>query len=509
MDQKLHSLIFSAKQISINFGDINVLRNINLNLFSGKAVGIVGENGAGKSTLMKILTGFYKPTSGGLYYKGDFINIANIYEAKNKYKIAIVHQEQQLCLELTVAENIFLGSEIRNKIGGLSSKIINKKSQKILNELGVDFSSKALLKNLTISQRQFVEIAKSLIQNPEIIIFDEATSVLTQKDTEKLYQIVKNLKKQNIAIVWITHRMEEISKICEEILIIKDGKFIVQKPFNKFKNINEIVNLMVGRKLEDRYPAKFDQKLNFQKNFEIKHLNSIHHRNINLKIYGGEIVVIYGLVGAGRTEMAKIIFGTINYTTGTFILNNHNYLPKNPNKAIANKIFYLCEDRKLLGLNINQSINFNINIASLSKAKSFLGFILYSKEKKYSQKFVNLLNIKTHSINQLINNLSGGNQQKVAISKGLNTEAELFILDEPTRGVDVGARKDIYEIISKLKKQQKMLLIISSDLPEVLGIADRVIIFCEGSITANLTGSDINENTIIKHALNINYDSKH
>ncbi|MDQ0514109.1 ribose transport system ATP-binding protein [Mycoplasmoides fastidiosum] len=493
--------ILACENVSISFNNVPVLRNMQIKLYSHQAVAIVGENGAGKSTLTKILTGIYKPELGSIYHKGRIASFHSIKNSKKKFKIAIVHQEQNLCEQLSVAQNIFLGNEKRVN-GFLSSHLTNTAAKHFLELLNADFSETTLVKNLTVSQRQFVEIAKALSEEPEIIIFDEPTSVLTNRDTEKLFEIVTNLKQQGIAVVWITHRMEEIERICEQVLIIKDGNYVVQKPFKAFQGIDEIVNLMVGRELENRYPPKVQTTSSHAQTFEIKNLNSLDNHNINLVLRSGEICCLYGLVGSGRSELAQTIFGAKPYISGDFWLNNQKYLPRSPKFALKNKIFYLSEDRKQFGLNVKKNIEFNINLANLSQIQR-AGFLSAYLSKETANKFIKDLSIKAYAPTQPVDDLSGGNQQKVAIAKGLNTWPELIIFDEPTRGVDVGARKDIYEIINKLKQDNKIVLVISSDLPEVIGIADRVVTFFEGKITNELIGREINESSIIKNALSL------
>ncbi|MGY6172515.1 sugar ABC transporter ATP-binding protein [Candidatus Mycoplasma pogonae] len=507
-NKHLDELIFQLSNINISFGDFKVLKNINLKLYKGKGVALVGENGAGKSTLMKILSGIYQPNNGtmSLCEKNICNHQLNFNSIKDSQSqgIAIIHQEQQLLNNLTVADNIFIGNE-PGKYGFVNHKQQNAAAQKLLDQLNVDFKATDLVENLSLSQKQFIEIAKALSLKPKIMIFDEPTSVLTKKDTVKLYEIVNKLKQQGTSIVWITHRMEEIIKTCEYITIIKNGYYVADGPIANFKDENHIISLMIGADIKERYPQKELVDNNASVSFEVKHLNSEILKDVSFQLRKGEIVGFYALVGAGRTELAQTIIGALPYSSGSFSFNDKKYFPKNIKHSLDEKIYYLSEDRKELGLNLNKAIDFNISLASLQSCflNPNLPLVMKKKIEKKAEKYAEILNIATENIYKNVGDLSGGNQQKVAIAKGLATQPEFIILDEPTRGVDVGARREIYNLIHELKKQAKTIMFISSDIKEMVGIADRVIVMYKGKITAELKGQSINEENILKNALNL------
>lgn len=503
-----YPLFFKLENINLSFGPVKVLKNMNLELYKGAGVALIGENGAGKSTLMKVLSGVHQPDSGKMSFcennicdkKVEFYGVID----SQKQGIAIIHQEQHLVENLTVAQNIFLGREFRSSLGLLDYKKQDEEAKKLLNILGVDFSPKAIVSSLSVSQRQFIEIAKALSQNQKIIIFDEPTSVLTEKDTQKLYDLVKKLKKQGIAIVWITHRMEEIEQTCEFITVIRNGMYIDSKPTVEFKNEDEIISLMVGFDIEHRYPEK-TPVLSKNPSFLVKNLSNEKVANISFDIKPGEILIFYGLVSSGRTELARTLIGDMPYLNGHIELNGKEFKPKNIKDSLNHGIYYLSEDRKQIGLNVNLPINFNITISSLNSNEfsRYLPLISKTKISQTTNSYIKQLKIKTSSQENPATSLSGGNQQKVSIAKGLATEPQFFILDEPTRGVDVGARKEIYNLIHQLKQENKTIMIISSDMQEVIGIADRVITMYEGRITGELVGDQITDQNIMKYSLNL------
>ncbi|OYD26490.1 sugar ABC transporter ATP-binding protein [Mycoplasma testudineum] len=476
---------------------------MNLDLYKGKGVAIVGENGAGKSTLMKIISGIYQADSGELIYNGKKVNYTNTIQSQ-KDGVVIINQEQQLVESLSVSQNIFLGNEIKNKLGFVNNYEMNKYVEKIFNDLNIHINPKTIVATLTIAQKQFVEIAKALSKNPKVIIFDEPTSMLAKDDTEKLYKIVRDLKSKGVAIAWITHRMEEIPITCEYVSVIRNGFFVTQRNIESFAGNEEIVNLMIGNELKDYFPEKWEFQ-NKEVLLKVNNLTSDALRNISFELNRGEIVVFYGLIGSGRTELALSIIGEMPYFSGSLYYDGKNYNPTGAAKAISNQIYYLSEDRKALGLHVNKSIEYNIVLSSLNKYKmnKFIPLMSNLKIGNKSDDLIDKLKIKTESKNKITSSLSGGNQQKVSIAKGIATMPKLFILDEPTRGVDVGSRKEIYTLINNFKKQGKGLMIISSDLPEVVGIADRVIVMYEGHITGELVGKDIVDSKILSLALNL------
>lgn len=492
--------ILEAKNISKFFGRVKALDKVEIRAYSGKVNILIGENGAGKSTIMNIISGGLKPDQGEVIFEGKKIINADV-KYFQKMGIGIVHQEIKLVDNLTVAENIFLGRERKNAYGLINYKEMNYLATNILSELDPDINPKSKAKTLSIAEKQIVEIAKALSQKTKVLIFDEPTSSIGLKETEKLFQVINKLRKNNIAILYITHRMEEIKKLADVITIYRDGQFVIETPYSKITN-DKIIELMVGRKLGDQFPEtkKIAQKVSLLK---VKNFNNKYVKNINFEIKTGEILGFAGLIGAKRTELFKSILGFYPFDSGSIYFKNKKVIFSSPTAAIKNKIYYISEDRKTEGLFLEKTINFNNSISSLNQISLGKGaFILSVKEKNINENINNQLQLKYDSVNQLVKNLSGGNQQKVAISKALLTKSDLIIFDEPTRGVDVYARKEIYEIIQNLKLQNKAIVVISSDLPEIIGIADRLIVMHEGKIKVDTTRK-ITQKQIMNFALGI------
>lgn len=493
----MNKIILEAKNIRKTFGPVVALEDGCINFYQGKVNMLFGENGAGKSTLMNIIIGLLQPDNGNLKLYGENVSFNNIH-ASNKAGIAIIHQEIKLAEDLSVAENIFLNN-FQGKFGIVNYKQMHEQAQIILDKLGSNINPKTIVKNLSIAQKQMIEIAKALSKKAKILIMDEPTSSIGEEETKKLFKIIHDLKKQDIAIVYITHRMGEIDHIADYITIFRDGKFIGEYLKNDI-NQEEIINLMVGRKITEQFPSKM--RIPTFKILEIKNLTNSFLTNINLIINGGEILGISGLVGARRTELAKTIISEIKKTSGWFVYENHDTKFKSINSAIKKGVFYLSEDRKKEGLILDKTIRFNISLSSLkmlsSKTKIFID---QNKEKEIAKDYIAKLKIRCHGSEQIVSTLSGGNQQKVAISKGLMTNPKLIIFDEPTRGVDVGARKEIYEIMIELKSKGVAVVVISSDLPEILGISDRIVVMANGKITGDLINENLTQENILTYAL--------
>ncbi|OPJ57030.1 ribose ABC transporter ATP-binding protein RbsA [Alkalithermobacter paradoxus] len=483
--------------ISKIFPGVKALDGVNLKLHEGKVMALLGENGAGKSTLMKILSGVYTKDEGEIFYKGEKNEIKGPKDAQDK-GIAIIHQELNLIPYLTIGENIFLGREPVNRFGKIDWNKLYTDSKNLLEKLGISRNPKEVLGNLSIGEQQMVEIAKALSLDAKIIIMDEPTDALTDKETESLFKVINELKSENKAIVYISHRLKEIFEICDEITVLRDGKYVGDE---KVCNINEdrIIEMMVGRKLTEQFP-----KVNVQVNetvLEVKNLTNKHVKNISFKVREGEILGISGLMGSGRTELAKTIYGSIKKDAGDIYIRGKKIDINCPKSAIKAGIAYVCEDRKSEGLILGLSVKENMTISSLDKLKGKLLTIDKSKESKEVESYINKMSIKTPSMNQIIKNLSGGNQQKVAISKALMTDPKVLILDEPTRGVDVGAKKEIYDLINKFKKEGKAVIMISSEMPEILGMSDRILVLHEGKMSGEFNISDASQEKIMKSAV--------
>ena len=477
------------------FPGVKALDGVNIELYEGKVMALMGENGAGKSTLMKILSGVYKKDGGTIYYKGIEEDIKGPKDAANK-GIAIIHQELNLVNDLSIGENIFLGREPKKGFKIDFNKLYSD-ADTLLKKLNITKSSRELVGNLSIGEQQMVEIAKALSLDAKIIIMDEPTDALTDKETESLFNVIRELKSEGKAIVYTSHRLKEIFEICDYITVLRDGKYVGTEDL---ANLTEdtMIEMMVGRKLTDQFPRKIVELGDTV--LKVENLNNQHIHDISLEVKAGEVLGISGLIGAGRTELAKTIYGHFKKQSGKVYVNGKEVNNKSSQDGLKNKIAYVSEDRKGDGLIVELSIKENMTISSLNSIASLLK-INKNKETKIVKEYIDRINIKTPSENQLIKNLSGGNQQKVAIAKALMTEPEVLILDEPTRGVDVGAKKEIYDLINDFKSKGKAVIMISSEMPEILGLSDRIIVLSQGSITGEFDIKDASQEAILKCAV--------
>ena len=477
------------------FPGVKALDGVNIELYEGKVMALMGENGAGKSTLMKILSGVYKKDGGTIYYKGIEEDIKGPKDAANK-GIAIIHQELNLVNDLSIGENIFLGREPKKGFKIDFNKLYSD-ADTLLKKLNITKSSRELVGNLSIGEQQMVEIAKALSLDAKIIIMDEPTDALTDKETESLFNVIRELKSEGKAIVYTSHRLKEIFEICDYITVLRDGKYVGTEDL---ANLTEdtMIEMMVGRKLTDQFPRKIVELGDTV--LKVENLNNQHIHDISLEVKAGEVLGISGLIGAGRTELAKTIYGHFKKQSGKVYVNGKEVNNKSSQDGLKNKIAYVSEDRKGDGLIVELSIKENMTISSLNSIASLLK-INKAKETKIVKEYIDRINIKTPSENQLIKNLSGGNQQKVAIAKALMTEPEVLILDEPTRGVDVGAKKEIYDLINDFKSKGKAVIMISSEMPEILGLSDRIIVLSQGSITGEFDIKDASQEAILKCAV--------
>lgn len=488
--------ILEMSGIIKNFPGVRALDNANLNIYEGKVMALLGENGAGKSTIMKIMTGIYKKDAGIIKYNGKKVEFNGPKESQNA-GIAIIHQELNLIDNLSIAENIFLGRELTKNFK-IDWNIMFNEADIILKKLNLKYSSKELVGNLSIGEKQMVEIAKALSQNAKIIVMDEPTDALTDTETKSLFKVINELVAENKSIVYISHRLKEIFEICDFATIMRDGKFIDELIV---KNTTEdiIIEKMIGRKLEDQF-SRIDTKFG-DISLKVENLNGEVTKDINFFVRKGEILGIAGLMGAGRTELAKTIYGCFKKTNGQIYIEGNKVEINSPQQALENKIAYVSEDRKGDGLIVGLSVKKNMSLSSLSKFENFYKKIEPNKEKKSVKNFISKFNIKTPTMDQLIKNLSGGNQQKVAIGKALMTNPKILILDEPTRGVDVGAKKEIYNLINEFKKQGMSIIIISSEMPEILGLSDRIMVMYNKTITGIFNKNEATQEKIMKCAI--------
>ena len=481
------------KGIDKAFGSNQVLNQAGFELRDGEVHALMGENGAGKSTLMKILTGVYTRDAGTVKVDGKEVEYKNPQEAE-RAGIVFIYQELNVMFDLTVEENLFLGREIKKGFGVCDKKAMRKKAREVLEMMGVSIDPGELMANLSVGQQQMIEICKALMVDAKVIIMDEPTAALTQSETEALFQVIQSLRKKGVSMVYISHRMEEIFELCDRITVLRDGQYIGVKNIPE-TNMNEIVKMMIGREIGERYPSR--QITLGKEVIKVTGLTKkgVFH-DVNFSVRAGEVLGVSGLMGAGRTEIMQAIFGNLPYEEGTIEIEGKKVTIKNPSQAIANGIGFITEDRKTEGLMLEKSIRENVSLCNLNiiSKHAVLG---KGDEKKLSQRAIEDLHIKCFNAEHESGNLSGGNQQKVVLAKWIFTSPKILILDEPTRGVDIGAKKEIYQIINKLAGQGVAVIMVSSELPEVLGMSDRIMVVREGEIRGILSHAEANQENIM------------
>ncbi|MFS0781325.1 sugar ABC transporter ATP-binding protein [Bacillus sp. 1P06AnD] len=497
----MDSILLKMKGISKSFPGVQALSDVQFELESGEVHALIGENGAGKSTLMKVLTGIYQKDEGSIIYQGNEVECSSTKEAQ-KIGINIIHQELNLMPDLTVAQNIFIGREPRYAFSLLiKEKELNRKAQELFDRLQIHLDPQEKVGNLTVAKQQMVEIAKALSFNASILIMDEPTAALTDKEIAMLFDIIHKLKKQGVAIVYISHRMEELMQISSRITVMRDGHY-VDTLFTKQTTIDHIISLMVGRQV---YQAATPQTrlINEERVLEVKGLNRGRElKEITFHLNKGEILGFAGLMGAGRTEVARAVFGADSIDSGQIYIHGKPIKIKNPNDAVKKGIGYLSEDRKQFGLMTDMDVKTNLVVASFNRFLKPPGWVNNKKIEEQAEKMIDSLNIKTPSANQEVKYLSGGNQQKVVIGKWLTRDCDILIFDEPTRGIDVGAKAEIYKLLNDLTKQGKSIIMISSELPELLRMSHRITVMCEGRITGELTNMEATQEKIMALATN-------
>lgn len=478
------------------FPGVYALKGVDFELESGEVHALLGENGAGKSTLMKILGGIYSIDEGKIFIDGNEVTIDGVKDAQ-EYGISIIHQEISLVPYLSIAENIYLGREPLLKTGLIDRRALYRNAQKFLDDFDLGLSAKTSVNKLTVAQQQMIEIIKAVSFQSKIIVMDEPTSSLSDKEVDFLFKTIRNLKKQGVGIVYISHRMNELFEITDRITIMRDGAYVGTVVTKDTKN-DVLISMMVGRELTNYYVRDFSSTNDcILKVSNLTKKGVLDHTSFELR--KGEILGFSGLVGAGRSELMKCIFGLDSFEQGEIFINGKKTVIKNPNDAIKNGIAYVTENRKEEGLFLIRSVEYNTTIKILDN------FIKYFRvdsnyEKNQTDKYINELSIKTPSRHQNVGNLSGGNQQKVLISRWLATKPRVLILDEPTRGVDVGAKAEIYSIMNKLAKEGVSIIMISSELPEVINMSDRVAVMCKGKIQTILNRDRFSQETIMHYA---------
>ena len=488
--------LVQMKNIAKSFSGTKVLKGVNLELGHGEILALLGENGAGKSTLMKILSGIYSKDSGEIYLDGELCHFQNPKEAQNK-GVAIIHQEMNLCNDLSVSENIFLGREVMDGLR-LNHKKMDEEAQKILDDLGISMKSTELAGDLKVSEQQMVEIAKALSQDAKVLIMDEPTSALSRKEIEDLFRVIRKLRDEGRGIIYISHRLDELRAIADKVSILRDGENVTSGDLKDF-SIDDIIRHMVGREIQDKFP-----RILCEKGKEILRVESLNAgpkvRDISFSLYEGEILGIAGLMGAGRTEMTRALFGVDEKTSGKIYLFGEEVKTNTPKDSIELGMALIPEDRRKDGLCTDLSIRENISLPNLDSMKNSLGVLSTDLELKISEDTIKSLNVKAEDREMISKNLSGGNQQKVVLGKWLVRNPKVILFDEPTRGIDIGAKVEIYQIMNELKKKGVGVLFISSEMEEVLGMSDRILIFCDGRITGELSREEANQENILKLA---------
>ena len=492
----MNEVIVSMKNISKSFPGVKALDHVNFELRSGEVMALLGENGAGKSTLMKILSGVYTRDEGTIKIFGrEYGNLTP--KQAQEAGVAIIHQELNMCKHLSVTENMFLAREIKGKLS-LNNAKMEAEAKRILDDLKIDLDPRQTVGDLPVSKQQMVEIAKALSVNAKILIMDEPTSALTAKEIDDLFRIIRKLKDEGCGIVYISHRLEELQHIVDRVTIMRDGQYITEGNF-KDMTMEQIIANMVGREIKEQFPRVECKK--GKKVFEVKNLNAGKLvRNINFSAYEGEIIGFAGLMGAGRTETTRAIFGVDEKESGEIYVDGKEVKINCPMDAIKNGVVLAPEDRKKDGLCTKLSIRQNLALPNLDLICNRFGVINSRKEEKLCEKAVSDLLIKTPNVDIDSGNLSGGNQQKGVVGKWLARNSRVVIFDEPTRGIDVGAKVEIYNLMNDLKKHGIAVIFVSSEMPEVMGIADRIIVMCDGRITGEVMARVATQNEILKMA---------
>jgi ribose transport system ATP-binding protein len=495
----MNEALVVMEDIDKYFPGVQALKACQFELRPGEVHALVGENGAGKSTLMKVLTGVYPKDSGRILYKGQETEIPNTKAAQN-LGISMIHQELNLMPHLTIAQNIYIGREPRKAIKlFLDERELNNQVNRLFLRMNLNLDPNTLVSELTVAKQQMVEIAKALSFQAEVLIMDEPTAALTDTEIEDLFRMIQQLKESGVGIVYISHRMEELKRISDRITVMRDGSFIDTVDTDTIST-DEIVSKMVGRQIyiaskPTLTSAKQEQVLevrNLSRGSEIK--------EVSFQLNKGEILGFAGLMGAGRTEVARAIFGADPVDAGELYVHGKKVHIHHPHDAVAHGIGYLSEDRKRYGLMVDMDVKMNIAVTSFRRFKRFWGWVNDDSIARTAEQYVDRLKIKTPSIHQQVKFLSGGNQQKVVISKWLTRDCDILIFDEPTRGIDVGAKSEIYKLLDDLAEQGKSIIMISSELPEILRMSHRIIVMCEGRITGELSQEEATQESIMRYA---------
>ena len=482
------------KGIDKSFGTNQVLKNAGFLLRDGEVHALMGENGAGKSTLMKILTGVYTRDAGTVIVDGKEVEYHNPQEAE-KAGIVFIYQELNVMFDLTVEENLFMGKEITKGFGICDKKAMRKKAKEVLDMMGVDINPSAVMSELSVGQQQMIEICKALMVDAKVIIMDEPTAALTQSETDALFKVIHSLRKKGVSMVYISHRMEEIFELCDRITVLRDGSYIGTEEIKDI-DMNDIVKMMIGREIGERFPSR-DVKLGAEV-LKVEKLTSpgVFH-DVSFSVRAGEVLGVSGLMGAGRTEIMQAIFGNLPLESGKIYIEGKETVIKNPEAAMKAGIGFITEDRKTEGLMLEKSIEENISLANLGKVSGKNHVLSNSAEDALVKKGIEEFHIRCFGPSHECGNLSGGNQQKVVLAKWIYTDPKILILDEPTRGVDIGAKKEIYSVINEMAAKGVAIIMVSSELPEVLGMSDRIMVVREGEVRGIISKEEANQENVM------------
>lgn len=490
-----HQYILELENICKSFGKNKVLKGIDLKVKKGSVLGLMGENGAGKSTMMKILFGIYSKDDGQIYMNGEPVSFSGPKNALEN-GVAMVHQELNQCLERNILDNLFLG-RFPTKFGVVDEKKMENEAKKLFARLGINVNLHVPMRTMSVANRQMVEIAKAVSYDAKLIVLDEPTSSLTAREVRKLFEIVSDLREQGVSFVYISHKMDEIFEICDQVSVLRDGQMIMTKDVAD-TNMNELISAMVGRSLEQRFPPVDNNPGEVL--LKVENLNTKYKpklENISFDLRKGEILGLYGLVGAGRSELLQALFGIRTISSGEIVYNGKNVLYTNPKQAIDDGFAFVTEERKFDGLFLKGSIEFNTCIANLD---SYLknGVLSNNLMKKATNRGIDVMHTKCMGPDELISALSGGNQQKVIIAKWLERNPDVFLLDEPTRGIDVGAKYEIYQLIISMAKQGKSCIVVSSEMPEILGITNRIAVMSNGHLSGIVNTKETNQEELLR-----------
>ncbi|AEE16516.1 sugar ABC transporter ATP-binding protein [Treponema brennaborense] len=491
----MDDIVLEIKNLSKSFAKNKVLDGINLTVKKGSVLGLMGENGAGKSTMMKCLFGIYAKDEGSFSLLDKPVNFKNPKEALEN-GVAMVHQELNQCLDRTVTDNLFLG-RYPTRAGVVDEARMLKASNKLFASLNMNVNPKTIMRTMSVSQRQMVEIAKAVSYDAKIIVLDEPTSSLTEREVSKLFSIVTDLRKKGVSFVYISHKMDEIFQICDEVAVLRDGKMILSKPIAD-TDMNELIAAMVGRSLDKRFPDV--DNMPGEDFLEIRNLTTKYEpvlEDISFTVKKGEIFGLYGLVGAGRSELLESLFGIRTIASGEIIMNGKKLRFKNSKEAMEYSFALVTEERKLNGMFGKDTIQFNTTITNLDSYKTF-GILSNRKMQEAANREIKTMKTKCVSCDELISSLSGGNQQKVIIGKWLERQPEVFLLDEPTRGIDVGAKYEIYQLIIKMAKEGKTIIVVSSEMPEILGITNRIAVMSNHRLAGIVNTQDTDQEALLR-----------